>query len=264
MDLRIPGPLPNLKRVEILYCESLKYIEVNAINVASFTYHGRQISVVFKDVPHLVEATYGGLYGIFWVANIRQFSSYTLHLESLVLGLTAWPSCLEPVCGAFPRSFPDFPKLRLLELRFCGLTVFWYLHRCTLLLKAMPALQKFKLQIGLVTDGKEHNIREVKKPAPSTYQHRGLKVMEFIIFEWNVGVIGIVLDLLSQCPCLEKAILQPSVESWASSVEKEDAISNCKSLENCMSPEALVTALLGHCSTHSQYLENRPGPAGNR
>lgn len=59
--LKIPGPLPQLKCVAIKDCVEMKYLDICAINIESFTYHGPNIPITFKKVPCLVEASVGGI-----------------------------------------------------------------------------------------------------------------------------------------------------------------------------------------------------------
>ncbi|KMS95075.1 hypothetical protein BVRB_012730 isoform A [Beta vulgaris subsp. vulgaris] len=86
--LKVPGPLPQLKCLKIICCRKLKWMEIHAINVASFTYDGHDIPITFKTAPQLVNASLCGFYASYFVQNIGKYSSYIKHVESLMLELS--------------------------------------------------------------------------------------------------------------------------------------------------------------------------------
>ncbi|GAB4860081.1 hypothetical protein Ancab_011559 [Ancistrocladus abbreviatus] len=54
-NLKVPGPLLKLKRLEIRCCRQMTHIEISAINLVSLIYCGPWPSICFSNVPRLVE-----------------------------------------------------------------------------------------------------------------------------------------------------------------------------------------------------------------
>ena len=60
VNLRVTGPSLKLKNLKITYCHRMKYIELFALNLVSFTYHGAAPVNFSFCAPFLVDASLGG------------------------------------------------------------------------------------------------------------------------------------------------------------------------------------------------------------
>jgi hypothetical protein len=93
VNLKVAGPLLQLKYLEISFCFKLENLEISAKNIVSFIYFGPRITMPFKYVPNLVEMSLGGKYCGYSIYKFCDFSSYLLRLETLILDLPTIKVC---------------------------------------------------------------------------------------------------------------------------------------------------------------------------
>uniref|UniRef100_A0A803MSV6 At1g61320/AtMIF1 LRR domain-containing protein n=1 Tax=Chenopodium quinoa TaxID=63459 RepID=A0A803MSV6_CHEQI len=200
VELKIAGPSPSLRCLVIKDCWFMRYLEVHAVNLKSFGYCGPNILKYFKEVPCLVEADVDE---VFLVKNICQFSSCFSLLESLSLHLP--PQRLKWMHEYFPK-LPKFNKLRWLKFSTALDNVDGCLSQCTKLLKASPSLQRFVLKLKVF--GKINSDIKIRR-RKTIYQHKQLKVIEFIGFRGCAKYAKLVQRLLAKLPSLEKVVVDP-------------------------------------------------------
>ncbi|KAJ8439596.1 hypothetical protein Cgig2_024183 [Carnegiea gigantea] len=201
VDLIVPGPLPQLKALEIKNCARLNYLKICAINVKSFAYHGSFIPVIFEKVPHLVDASYGGCYASFVLANMRQkFSSYVTCLKLLVLKIsgfhhTYWNDQVLP-------EFPVLENLRKLDLRLCNIEVGSIINCCASLLRC-PMLERLSLKVSTFSFGSDSRPERKEK-----YLNSYLRVLELADFEGKAEEAKIALFMVGSLPSLQQVIIR--------------------------------------------------------
>ncbi|KAK6133749.1 hypothetical protein DH2020_032460 [Rehmannia glutinosa] len=59
--LKIIGPFPSFKRLEIIPCHNLNSVEIRDANLVHLTYRGYKIQFLLENVPMLVEMFIGGM-----------------------------------------------------------------------------------------------------------------------------------------------------------------------------------------------------------
>ncbi|GAB4860082.1 hypothetical protein Ancab_011560 [Ancistrocladus abbreviatus] len=106
-NLKVPGPVSKLRRLEIRCCRQMTHVEISAINLVSLIYFGPWPSIFFSNVPRLVEVTLMSRAASFLVNNVFCYSAYLAVLEKLVLHLEnmVW----------FPWGYFGFPRFPQLE-----------------------------------------------------------------------------------------------------------------------------------------------------
>lgn len=87
VHLKIYGHWLKLKKLEILFCRDLEYIEISRTNLVSFKYFGPNLSILLYDVPHLIEASIRGGVVFHFLKNMSEFSAYLSQLETFELDL---------------------------------------------------------------------------------------------------------------------------------------------------------------------------------
>ncbi|XP_074305429.1 F-box/LRR-repeat protein At3g58900-like [Silene latifolia] len=134
-----------LKQLTIFGCRNLEQLEIDAVNLLYLRYRTLNpcTNVVFKNMPMLIEAMFGGYCLPDSTTIFRQLS----HLEGQISKLT-----LDLVCLAIPIGLlPTFCKVKQLTLIVIGHTEF-DLVVIRHFLKACPALQEFTLEITWRSD----------------------------------------------------------------------------------------------------------------
>lgn len=76
---------PSLKYLEIGRCHKLVNLEISAANLVSFRYGGPNIAILIKNVPRLVEVSFGGFYNENIIQSLSQLSCYIPQLETIAL-----------------------------------------------------------------------------------------------------------------------------------------------------------------------------------
>lgn len=201
VDLRVPGPLPRLKALEIKTCAWLNYLEICAINVKSFAYHGSVIPVIFEKVPHPVDASCGGCYASFVLGNMRQkFPSYVTCLKALELKINGlhhmyWNDQMLP-------EFPVFENLRKLDLCLWNIEVGSIINCCASLLRC-PMLERLSLKVSTFRFGSDTSLERKEK-----YLNSHLKVLELGDFEGKAEEAKIALFMVGSLPSLRRVIIR--------------------------------------------------------
>ncbi|XP_021720464.1 F-box/FBD/LRR-repeat protein At5g53840-like [Chenopodium quinoa] len=208
LRLKVPGPLPQLKCLKIIRCDCLKWIEIHAINIVSFTYHGRDIPVSFKTAPRLVNTSLRGLYASYFVQNIGKYSSYIKNVESLVLELRSSEKYLS---DEVVPELPIFENLKVLELYLHINSVEYIYHFCAAFLKKCPLLTRLSLSDSRkYDDAGQYKVCWIK--GSSECLHSQLKVIELLNF-WghSEGEAEVIYSILSGLPSLDRVILRPNI-----------------------------------------------------
>ncbi|KAH7549766.1 hypothetical protein ACOSQ2_025564 [Xanthoceras sorbifolium] len=196
VDLKVSGPSLKLKRLEIVNCHELDYIEISALSLVSFKYKGQVTIISIKDAPCLAEVIFEGSYACL-LNNGSWYSCCLPQLEKLMLDMT---------CEKFSR-LPKFPSLRNLK----QLELFLDVSRardllCLMsLLNASPLLHLFELRLLNL------NRREQGQPKEWEVQpmHEHLKVFQLSGFVGCRIDTELVLYVLSHAGSLQKIVIDP-------------------------------------------------------
>ncbi|XP_059662620.1 putative F-box/FBD/LRR-repeat protein At5g62970 [Cornus florida] len=204
VNIKIAGPSLKLKSLEISHCHSLENLEISAMNLVSFSYSGRDISVAFKNVPLLSEVSIRGEFCSSFVFGSCKHSSYIPQIEKLKL------QAFDEDFLQFPKYFRELGNLKQVELYILGF-IGCSLLSLTSVIKASPKLSKFSLRMILAENG-EQVIRDgqiaAEKEATKCH-HQCLKVVELIGFVGTSREIDLVMHILEVAPSLEKLIIDP-------------------------------------------------------
>ncbi|KAK9707555.1 hypothetical protein RND81_07G204700 [Saponaria officinalis] len=223
--LKIAGPSRYLRCLKIKHCSSLHSLEVHAVNIVSFAYHGPTVKKFFKKVPRLVEASVNK---DFMIENIDKFSGYFSRLESLKLDLQDWDDMM------FLPELPKLKKLKYLKLSWSENTIEDFMWLCTRLLGASPLLQRF---VPKVSDILGNEDKDIIMPQESIFfcQHKRLKVIELRGFRgytkdvelafWLSAVFSSGVGTLVVDPCPISPLDQHQHEEW--DIEKAVSRAQC-------------------------------------
>lgn len=240
VELRVPCPVPQLKSLKIKNCFFLKYLEICAVNLKSFAYHGELIPVIFEKAPRLIEASYGRGYASFITANVTgKFSSYASCLESLVLDTNIISNYLND--GVLPE-FPVLENLRQLYLGSCEDTV-RVINLCASLLKRCPILERLSLKARSERSG-EGDLRTPE--SKDKCLHSSLRVIELVNVHGYVRLqTEIACDMVSRLPSLEQVIIRiPKFGYFLCDEKKETAKREANELADSLSKIMPPTAEL--------------------
>ncbi|KAF2317426.1 hypothetical protein GH714_022227 [Hevea brasiliensis] len=161
-----------------------------------------ETSLVFKDVPRLSHASFGGSYGDSLIAqNLLRHSSLFAQLKSLELLLPAKP--------ALPEYFPHFPtleNLKHMQLSLSkqtdeGFRIFFCL------MGASPSLHRSSLKLGSCSVKKLTYTKSLE--FTSRPKHQCLKVVEIVGFREDDNHDELVIHLAEYAASLEKIIIDP-------------------------------------------------------
>ncbi|KAK4352191.1 hypothetical protein RND71_027709 [Anisodus tanguticus] len=214
-NLKVTGPLPSLKSMEISYCFNVKGLEVDASNLESFTYIGPDILVPFQNAPQLSELTIGQEYCysfIFYADKHASYSSKLRKLKLMVPHLVAmWRSSST---FSYPDNFPRLDNLRELELDLkleAGESLLFF----TFFSKASPFLSSFTARITYIQVLAEKRISDVDDVEHAArlatrFVHKNLKVVKLIGFIGCRSDFNLALHLLEIGGSLKEIILQPT------------------------------------------------------
>ncbi|XP_059662705.1 putative FBD-associated F-box protein At5g56690 isoform X1 [Cornus florida] len=208
VNLKIAGPSLKLKHLELSQCHSLEKLEISAINLVSFTYFGRDISVPFKNVPLLSELSIGGRFCSSFVFESYKHSSYIAQIEKLKLQVFVEDF------HRFPKYFRALGNLKEVELFVMG-NENDSLLSLTSVIKAAPKLSKFTVELMLSANDKRvrraDQIAAINAEKEATKcHHQCLKVVELVDFGGrSCSEVELVLHILVVAASLEKIIIHP-------------------------------------------------------
>ncbi|CAK9172579.1 unnamed protein product [Ilex paraguariensis] len=242
VNLKVVGPTLKLKYLEINECYKLKHLEIQTPNIVSFTNHGPEISMPFKNVSRLSMVSLGEDYCGLLLLELYRLSLHHSQLETNIMDfefcqLLLVLSRLEtlrlyleyiffirkelpglfplflPLCSNFHLGILRLSNLKHLEMKVIPLPDENILY-LSCLLKASPHLHRFSMQIIFTwtSDMKLSGLqpycsKDARKSTEGPYQC--LKVVEF------VGCAGHQTDgefarhLLWNAVSLEKMIIDP-------------------------------------------------------
>ncbi|XP_058228284.1 F-box/LRR-repeat protein At2g42730-like [Rhododendron vialii] len=220
VNIKIASAL-KLKRLELIICNSLKNVEISAINLVSFKYFGPRINNPFKNVPLLSEVSMGGSHWERVVCDpFSSLSGVLYQLETLVLRLDFEFSDR----GCFTRTtFPEFLNLKKVELQVTAYSDQSILC-LTSLIDASPCLYKLVLKLRYSsrcfsepdTEAEEFAVWRRGKPREEGRSRRleCLKVVEIAGWVGNTSDTEFALNLLENAALLDKIIIDPSHPSF--------------------------------------------------
>ncbi|GFQ05648.1 hypothetical protein PHJA_002708900, partial [Phtheirospermum japonicum] len=189
-SLKIIGPFPSLKCLEIRLCHKLNLIEVRDANLVQLKYRGSRIEFLLENVPMLVEMFIGGNVTHDLSDVVSMLSSYLPQLEIFRISRT------DNITWEESEIFYSNVKMSNLK----QLLVFVYVDGndsllwVTNLIRASPCLERFVLEV--VRDEPKFVNRKLKKIV-TPYIH--LKEVKF------VGYLGIKTDFELVMHFLENA-----------------------------------------------------------
>ncbi|KAH7846725.1 hypothetical protein Vadar_017407 [Vaccinium darrowii] len=175
----VSGPALKLTYLEIIDCKNMENLDISAVNLLSLKCDGPNIGIPFKDVPRLVEVSFGRKFCLHAVKFLRRFSSDFMQLERLSLFLKPAP---------FSLDIPELGNLKYLELKV-SLYNRQSLLACIPLLDASPLLQEFILK-SLAT--------RFRSLMENTRKYQYLKVVELV---GRVGSAAVELSLSIHGAC---------------------------------------------------------------
>ncbi|KAJ9175199.1 hypothetical protein P3X46_013777 [Hevea brasiliensis] len=201
--LKVCASSLTLKHLDLRHNE-IGFLEISAPNLESFRFrtHGEKTSLVFKDVPRLSHASFGGCYGDSLIAqNLLRHSSLFAQLKSLELLLPAKPT--------LPEYFPHFPtleNLKHMQLSLSkqtdeGFRIFFCL------MGASPSLHRSSLKLGSCSVQKLTYTKSLE--FTSRPKHQCLKVVEIVGFREDDNHDELVMHLAEYAALLEKIIIDP-------------------------------------------------------
>ncbi|XP_075088077.1 F-box/FBD/LRR-repeat protein At4g26340-like [Nicotiana tabacum] len=224
-NLKVTGPLPSLKFVELSWCYNVESLEVDASNLESFTYIGPYILVPFENLPKLSELSIGHQYCHSFIFDADKHTRYSSKLRKLRLIVP--PQALwSRLTSSYPDNFPRLDNLKVLELdlmlKACESLLFF-----TFLVNASPLLSNFTARI----------------------QYTGVLAEEVVKI---IGLTGcrsdfnLALHLLGIGESLKEMILQPTNERHHYKVKEMAATlmeKQSKQLEQRLPPGAKLVML---------------------
>ncbi|KAL8533134.1 hypothetical protein ACS0TY_009401 [Phlomoides rotata] len=194
--LKIVGPYPCLKHLEIMLCSNLRSFEIRDASLVCLKYGGKSVKqFLLENVPLLVEIYIVGLVDMGDV--LLMFSSILPQIEKFYFKHHA--ALLWKVTEMFYSSvkMSNLKHLVLMPVYTCSLLPI------ANILRASPRLQTFVLEIcgeRMITEG------ELKKTEGS-YIH--LKEVEIRGYCGSIGELEFVMHLLESAGALEKIVIDP-------------------------------------------------------
>nr|XP_009765304.1 PREDICTED: putative FBD-associated F-box protein At5g56700 [Nicotiana sylvestris] len=248
-NLKVTGPLPSLKFVELSWCYNVESLEVDASNLESFTYIGPYILVPFENLPKLSELSIGHQYCHSFIFDADKHTRYSSKLRKLRLIVP--PQALwSRLTSSYPDNFPRLDNLKVLELdlmlKACESLLFF-----TFLVNASPLLSNFTARIqytGVLAEECMDIHRHVERTAwrATRFVHNHLKVVKIIGFTGCRSDFNLALHLLGIGESLKEMILQPTNERHHYKVKEMAATlmeKQSKQLEQRLPPGAKLVML---------------------
>ncbi|XVF09918.1 hypothetical protein REPUB_Repub07fG0138700 [Reevesia pubescens] len=196
---RVSDPSIKLKCLELTICYGLEDVEISVVNLVSFSFLGPRLDIRFKNVPHLVEVSLGGLYVIDAVCNFQKLSCCFPLLETLTLDVRS-----RRVSTEFPNHIPEFSNLKHFEL---GSEIYnddYSLLPFTFMLKASPLLHKFTLKV--VCSWMKPISKKLRKHL-AEHPYPCLKIMVIKGFVGVPAEMEVLAHVFENAPALEKLVI---------------------------------------------------------
>ncbi|XP_021764328.1 putative F-box/LRR-repeat protein At3g18150 [Chenopodium quinoa] len=213
-SIRIPESLIRLKFLHIYLCHDLVKLEVNAGNLASFTYIGPKLKFSFENISKLRVLRLG------WIDEIfSQLMSKNLLLHTLILDLDLF-------FEKFDMNYEILPVLASLKVLIMSVVrLTGAFTGFTKLLRAAPSLYKF----GLHLKGPDFYTPELEKGLRIDFRHEHLREIELSGFLGKKGHIELALLLIESAVALEKMIVVPAgkrlyLNKWECDLPKPDEL----------------------------------------
>ncbi|KAK8506132.1 hypothetical protein V6N12_074183 [Hibiscus sabdariffa] len=202
--INVCGSSLRLKHLHISFCKCIKSIEVYAPNLVSFAYRGSErVHIDLKYVPQLCDVSYAGRWKSRWVIELHKSIHRCLATSQLVNLLLRIPFL--PFVD-IPSIQPDFPNLRYLTLELPNVRLSFretveFAKLCHLM-KHMPLLQKFKLELKAVEPHipiEEKYIQSIIKMGRELRVTPGNRKLMMLREVEIVGFVGAVVDSILVC-----------------------------------------------------------------
>ncbi|KAK6116438.1 hypothetical protein DH2020_049900 [Rehmannia glutinosa] len=202
--LKIIGPFPSFKRLEIISCHNLNSVEIRDANLVHLTYRGYKIQFLLENVPMLVEMFIGGMITNDLKDVLLMLSSYLPQLE--ILGIRRRSNFTWKETTIFYSTV----KMSNLKQLLVEVHVFddESLLSLTNLIRASPCLERFVLEA--YRDEPKFVKRKLKKIV-TPYIH--LKELKFVGYFGVKSDLELVMHFLENAASLEKVVVDSSEPS---------------------------------------------------
>jgi len=198
-SVRIPESLVRLRFLKIYLCENLEKVEVNAVNLASFLYHGARIDFSFNNISKLQLLRLG------WLDDVScQLMSNNSLLRTLILDFHLFFENFD----IDYKLFPTLTSLKVLILSVASLKTGFV--EFVNLLRATPSLNKF----GLHLKYSDYTSRGLFEMATEKFHHKHLKEIELTGFSGKEAHMELAFFLIESAVALEKITLRFHVSKW--------------------------------------------------
>ncbi|KAH6809437.1 hypothetical protein C2S51_027220 [Perilla frutescens var. frutescens] len=195
--LKIVGPLPLFKRLELMECHSLNSVEIRDVNLVHLKYHGKMIDFVMENASLLVSLSVGGCVTDNLQAVLFMFLRILAQLETFeirIIRMFNWRDT-----GMF-YSAVKMNCLKQLVVR--AVSGDDSLLPLTSLMRASPWLHRF------VLDARRFGCRFINKEfnkIVSRYPY--LKEVEFVSYNGAASDLELIMHLVKNALNLNKIVI---------------------------------------------------------
>ncbi|KAH6808280.1 hypothetical protein C2S51_029388 [Perilla frutescens var. frutescens] len=198
LGLKITGPFPLFKRLEIHLCHNIKSVEIRSVDLVYFKYIGSRIDLRLENVPRLVNIHIGGVLTHRMGDVLSMLSSYLPQLEVFTLDKFL------PFSWKETEMFYSAVKMRNLKQLMVSIDVRYNdsLMPLTNLLHASPCLQSFLVKANRTSP--EFVERKVEK---ISYSYPHLKEVKFMGYCGVRSDLELILHLVENATALEDIIV---------------------------------------------------------
>ncbi|KAH6799082.1 hypothetical protein C2S51_035566, partial [Perilla frutescens var. frutescens] len=200
--LRVIGPFPSLKRLEISWCHNLKLVEIRDLNLVHLKYRGKNVHFFLHNLPMLVDL-YVGLSYVDRMEDVlgQLFRGIHGQLQTLNVEINH-PQYIWDTEGFY--STVKMSNLKQLVVTYLVSFDVDCLLALTNVIRAAPCLEKFVLKTQL--SGKFHDrwIQRIKNVYSSE-----LREVEFVGYCGLLCELELIMDLVENAAAPEKIIIDP-------------------------------------------------------
>lgn len=198
-SIRIPESLVRLRFLKIYLCENLEKVEVNAVNLVSFLYHGAKIDFLFNNISKLQLLRVG------WLDDVScQLMSKNSLLHTLILDFHLFFENFDMDY----KLLPTLTSLKVLILSVASLKSGFV--EFVNLLRATPSLNKF----GLHLKYSDYTSQGLSEKVTEKFHHKHLKEIELTGFSGKEAHMELAFFLIESAVALEKITLGFHVSKW--------------------------------------------------
>ncbi|CAL9031154.1 unnamed protein product [Prunus brigantina] len=204
VNLRVVGPLVELKYLVLNYCFSLKSVEICDTKLVSFIHIGFAIDLRLSNVPSLVEIAISGMNTHRLCAStdfmrlaFTQLSCCLYQLETFMIDITLMEYNKDHV-------FPILSNLKHFELT-ADPDYEWGLSQLSSFMRAFPYLQRLTLKLRVWGSEEKRKLQKAAK-----CPHHYLKVVEVLKYRGRRNIVEHVMFLIENAFALEKLVIDPT------------------------------------------------------